>query len=44
MLSRREQPVNRRKLTDKGIKALKKAPEGKLSDWLEGQADSGRNT
>jgi hypothetical protein len=22
----------------------KKAPEGKLSDWLEGQADSGRNT
>ena len=25
-------------------KKKKKAPAGKLSDWLDGQADSGRNT
>jgi hypothetical protein len=25
-------------------KAKKKAPDGKLSDWLEDQAESGRNT
>jgi hypothetical protein len=25
-------------------KKKKAAPDGKLSDWLEGQADSGRNT
>ena len=25
-------------------KAKKKAPEGKLADWLDDQADSGRNT
>ena len=28
----------------KSAKSKKKAPEGKLSDWLDGQADSGRNT
>ena len=27
-----------------GAKKKKKAPEGKLSDWLEDQTDSGRNT
>ena len=28
----------------KATKSKKKAADGKLSDWLEGQADSGRNT
>ena len=28
----------------KSAKSKKKAPEGKLSDWLEDQAESGRNT
>lgn len=28
----------------KPSKAKKKAPDGKLADWLDGQADSGRNT
>jgi hypothetical protein len=28
----------------KSAKSKKKAPEGKLSDWLDDQADSGRNT
>jgi hypothetical protein len=28
----------------KSAKKKKAAPEGKLSDWLEDQADSGRNT
>ena len=27
-----------------GAKKKKKGPEGKLSDWLEDQTDSGRNT
>jgi membrane protein involved in colicin uptake len=28
----------------KSAKSKKKAPEGKLSDWLDDQAESGRNT
>ena len=28
----------------KSAKSKKKAPEGKLADWLDDQADSGRNT
>ena len=32
------------KVGSKSAKSKKKAPEGKLSDWLDGQADSGRNT
>ena len=28
----------------KSAKAKKKVPDGKLSDWLDDQADSGRNT
>jgi len=32
------------KSTSKSAKSKKKAPEGKLADWLDGQVDSGRNT
>jgi uncharacterized membrane protein YdbT with pleckstrin-like domain len=28
----------------KSTKTKKKAPDGKLADWLDDQADSGRNT
>ena len=32
------------KVKAKSTKKKKAAPDGKLSDWLEGQAESGRNT
>ena len=32
------------KSANKTNKTKKKVPDGKLADWLDGQADSGRNT
>jgi hypothetical protein len=37
-------PVAKPKTKAKPAAKKKKAPVGKLSDWLDGQADSGRNT
>ncbi len=37
-------PVAKAKTKAKSAPKKKKAPVGKLSDWLDGQAGSGRNT
>jgi hypothetical protein len=37
-------PAKTKAKSAKSAKAKKKAPDGKLADWLEDQTDSGRNT